>query len=180
MIGENLVESHEDDTLSAMMALGQAAGIASVAVKAVDQTASNETTDEPEIIVEAELVTASAVVDGAASVNDEAVFKDAILSDEDECKFLLHCAVKYGDQEDVQKELSLIQNKDASNINVTDSQGRTAMDLAALTGQLEIMTLIGESGGSFAFGPRPKMKAVAKKRASQCADYLQQVQASLE
>ena len=66
-------------------------------------------------------------------------------------------------------------------INELDSKGRTPADLAALTGQLDLMNfLVQESGGSFAFKSGARMRAIARRRAPFVSQYHEMVESDLE
>ena len=69
--------------------------------------------------------------------------------------------------------------KDGVDINQRDKHNRTAMDLASLSGQLEILDIFEKNGDEFAYKPRPRMKAIAKKRSSHVELYRRKVEASL-
>lgn len=107
-------------------------------------------------------------------------FRDSILPIEDEGRLDLHAAVKYGDR-DLLEELVKQSNGNKSVINELDSKGRTPADLAALTGQLDLMNfLIQESGASFAFKSGARMRAIARRRAPFVNQYHEMVESDLE
>ena len=58
-------------------------------------------------------------------------------------------------------------------VNIVDKQGRTAKDLAALSGQVDIMELLDNL--KFMYNSRAWMRFQAKKRASQSSEYLAHV-----
>lgn len=100
------------------------------------------------------------------------MFCDAILKDEEEEGLPVHAAIKYGDKECLEEALA----EEAINVNEVDSKGRTAMDLAALTGQLELLQIVKDSGGKFKLNSTPKMKLIAKKRDAHSKKYLEYIQ----
>jgi hypothetical protein len=104
------------------------------------------------------------------------LFEDAVLEDEDEETYPMHAAVKFGDD----TALSNLLRSDKSLVNEIDSRGRTAMDLCALTGQIALMELLECKGGAFKYKNSVRMKATAKRRASQADAYLEQVLKELE
>mmetsp|Transcript_41872 Transcript_41872/g.100899 ORF Transcript_41872/g.100899 Transcript_41872/m.100899 type:complete len:251 (-) Transcript_41872:94-846(-) len=104
------------------------------------------------------------------------IFPDALLSDEDEENFPLHCAVKYGDLEVIKDVLQETRNE--VDKNVLDSSGRTAIDLAALTGQITVLKLLAANGCKHK-KPKPRMIAICKKRQGLAKKYLEQVEDSL-
>jgi ankyrin repeat protein len=71
--------------------------------------------------------------------------------------------------------LLLHDDADSRTINVVDSKGRTALDLAALTGQMELLCLIENKGGQFKFKNASRMKAIASKRAPHSAAFIKHV-----
>jgi ankyrin repeat protein len=71
----------------------------------------------------------------------------------------------------LEKELCKSKGK----INEIDSKGRTSMDLAALTGQIDLMELIESNEGEFAFRNGARMRAIAKNRAPHMGKYLAEV-----
>ncbi|KAL3937368.1 MAG: hypothetical protein SGBAC_007515 [Bacillariaceae sp.] len=105
------------------------------------------------------------------------VFPDALLSDQDERQFLLHGAVKYGDLEVIQDVL--LQGVEEADRNAVDSNGRSAIDLAAMTGQLDVLKLLAANGCKHRKEPKPKMLAICKKRQPLATKYLEQVVKSL-
>ena len=107
------------------------------------------------------------------------IYKDAILVEEDEVKYDLHAAVKYGDKELLQDALALANGEDTA-VNIKDSNGRTPLDLAALTGQLDLMALLREHGGRFEFKSGARMRAVARRRSEFVTTYLQLVENELD
>ncbi|CAJ1948218.1 unnamed protein product [Cylindrotheca closterium] len=121
-----------------------------------------------------------AILSGQLEINstDDAIsiFPDAVLSDVDEASFPLHCAVKYGDLDVIKDVLQDISNEDEK--NTIDSNGRTAIDLAALTGQMQVLKLLADNGCKHE-RPKPKMIAICKKRSDLSKKYLEQVNDSL-
>lgn len=107
-------------------------------------------------------------------------FKDSILPIEDEAKLEMHAAVKYGDG-DLLRDLVQDCSGRKSILNAIDSRGRTPADLAALTGQTDLMNfLVQESGGSFAFKSGARMRAIARRRAPFVNQYFEMVESDLE
>merc|ERR1712154_476403 len=115
---------------------------------------------------------------------------DAILTEDEEEKFPLHAAVKFGYRNNVEQELAKARNASAASsanngdsnndatsaiINAVDSKGRTATDLAALTGQLDIMAYLQEAGGVFKKRSAPRMTAIANNRSIDVGTYLRGV-----
>jgi ankyrin repeat protein len=111
----------------------------------------------------------------SSSMNDDTfdmgMFVDAILEEHEEEMLPFHTAVKFGEISMLEKEL----HNGRQEINARDSEGRTSMDLAALTGQIELMDLIESNDGEFAFKSEPRMRAIAKKRAPHKEKYLEKV-----
>lgn len=106
------------------------------------------------------------------------IYPDAVLSEGDEGSLELHAAVKFGDKESLEQLLSELDL--STELNAVDSDGRTATDLAALTGQTDLMNFLVQKGGKFAKKSRSRMKALANKRAPAVKDYLQLIQEELE
>ena len=102
------------------------------------------------------------------------VYRDAELSEQDEQTLELHAAVKFGDMELVEEFLSSEDLTDIQ-LNALDSCGRTALDLAALTGQIEVMMMIESRGGIYSYRTRDRMVKKAKKRARYVSQYLKLV-----
>jgi len=111
-------------------------------------------------------------VDVVEDVAKGSVFPDAILNEEEEAGLPYHIAVKYGDMEEL-KKLFEQDNNDDVDINQVDSKGRTAMDLAALTGQVSFLQLFNDHKGRFKFNSTPRMKIIAKNRESKSLQYLE-------
>jgi ankyrin repeat protein len=105
------------------------------------------------------------------------IYPDAILVEEDEEELELHAAVKYGDKELLREALQQVLPSD---VNAKDSNGRTALDLAALTGQLGLIVLLKEQGGQFEIKSGARMRAIARKRSEQVATYLRLVESELD
>jgi len=114
--------------------------------------------------------------EGTCTPMSDPVFPDALLSDDDEEEFPLHCAVKYGDLEVIKDVLQETPNEEDR--NALDSNGRTAIDLAALTGQLNVLKLLAANGCKHK-KPRARMIAMCKKRQGLAKKYLEQVEESL-
>lgn len=118
---------------------------------------------------------ATAQATSQATSQATAMFNDAMLSVAEEAVLPLHAAVKYSDRELLEERIQQVQ----ANINVVDSQGRTAMDMAALTGQIELMNLIKNNGGECKLQDLIRMRAIARARADYAENYRAQIQASL-
>jgi ankyrin repeat protein len=82
------------------------------------------------------------------------------LNDTDANNLPLHAAVKYANLEDIAETLE----DDFTTLNEEDSLGRTALDIAALTGQLDACTLLESKGGHYKLYDKWKMRAVARSR----------------
>jgi ankyrin repeat protein len=125
------------------------------------------------------------------------IYSDAILSEKEELDFPLHAAVKFGDEECVLEELEKIKESSNSNngssngngngngcvidINTVDSKGRTALDLAALTGQLDIVKKLRcVPGSKFCYMSSPRMKLIADRRSKDVEKYLKEVKEMVE
>lgn len=106
------------------------------------------------------------------------IYRDAELAEQDELALELHAAVKFGDMELVEEFLSSDNLTDIQ-LNALDSCGRTALDLAALTGQIEVMTMIESRGGIYSYRTRDRMVKKAKKRARYVSQYLKLVGSDL-
>lgn len=100
------------------------------------------------------------------------IYPDARLCQEDEDELVLHAAVKFGDIDLLNECLDEVSEEE---INATDSCGRTAMDLAALTGQIELLKMLEEKGGKFAFKRHGLMLATARLRSLNVTQYLKLV-----
>ena len=81
------------------------------------------------------------------------------------------------DQDNQEQDSESIQK--CPDVNVKDSQHRTATDLAALTGQLDFVQALKQQGGRFGLYAG-KMYSIAKKRSRQVEAYRKHIQASLE
>jgi ankyrin repeat protein len=106
-------------------------------------------------------------------------FKDSMLPAEDETNLDLHAAVKYSDR-DLLQELIEKSSNGSEAVNALDSKGRTCCDLAALTGQIEILDYLQGVGGSFAFKSGARMRAIARRRAPFVSNYHEMVESELE
>jgi ankyrin repeat protein len=110
---------------------------------------------------------------------------DAVLSEHEEDNFRLHSAVKFGYMRFVEREIQNANNtKDGDEIsnnnimrriNKVDYMGRTALDLAALTGQLDLVKRLEDAGGEFHYKNGPRMVAIANQRSKDVVEYLQEV-----
>ena len=98
-------------------------------------------------------------------------FRDAILSEDDEETCPVPAAVKFVAMDTLKEELD--ESDDVvSSINMLDSEGRTALDLAALTGQRDMVDLLTSRGGEHKFKGSARMNFVAKTRYSKHQEYL--------
>lgn len=102
------------------------------------------------------------------------MFPDAVLTEQEEEEFPLHSCVKFGFLDFLEEELQ----KDTTGVNAIDSRGRTALDLAALTGQLTLVTRLRKAGGIFQYKNGPRMLALANNRSRQIDKYLKCVRSS--
>jgi ankyrin repeat protein len=68
-----------------------------------------------------------------------------------------------------------ISNNNRMGINKVDSMGRTALDLAALTGQLDLVKRLEDAGGEFHYKNGPRMVAIANQRSKDVLEYLEEV-----
>ena len=125
------------------------------------------------------------------------IYPDAMLSEKEELDLPLHAAVKFGDEECILEELEKIKGRSKSSngssngngngngrvidINTVDSKRRTALDLAALTGQLDIVKkLRGVPGSKFCYMSVPRMKLIANSRSKDVEKYLKEVKEMVE
>jgi len=106
------------------------------------------------------------------------IWKEAIFNEEQEDPELeLHCSVKFGDKETLE---SFLSGMSAEKISRTDSQGRTATDLAAYTGQPEFVVLLEEQHGiPLKRLHRSKMKIMVAKRSKHAKRYLKYIEDSV-
>ena len=131
------------------------------------------------------------------TVTKSYIYPDAILSEKEELDLPLHAAVKFGDEECILEELEKIKGRSKSSngssngngngngrvidINTVDSKRRTALDLAALTGQLDIVKkLRGVPGSKFCYMSVPRMKLIANSRSKDVEKYLKEVKEMVE
>jgi len=103
------------------------------------------------------------------------MYPDAALSEQEEEEFPLHACVKFGFLDFLEDEL----RKDTTVVNAVDTHGRTALDLAALTGQLILVNRLREAGGIFRYKNGPRMAALANNRSKAMEKYLKQVRTSV-
>jgi hypothetical protein len=103
------------------------------------------------------------------------MFPDAALNEKEEEEFPLHSCVKFGFLDFLEKELQ----KETTVVNAIDSRGRTALDLAALTGQLTLVTRLRNAGGIFQYKNGPRMLALANNRSKEMDKYLKCVRNSV-
>lgn len=146
-------------------AIKKKSALVAICATAVMYQPQNHGKEEAEVEAFAEVVE-----DGAVG----SVFPDAILNEEEEDDLPYHAAVKYGDMEHLMQVLKQ-DDDDDTDINQVDSKGRTAMDLAALTGQVSFLRLFEDHNGKFKYKNAPKMKIIAKNRQSESQKYLEMV-----
>jgi ankyrin repeat protein len=103
------------------------------------------------------------------------MYPDAALSEHEEEEFPLHACVKFGFLDFLEDEL----RKDTTVVNAVDTHGRTALDLAALTGQLILVNRLREAGGVFRYKNGPRMAALANNRSKAMEKYLKEVRTSV-
>lgn len=90
-----------------------------------------------------------------------------------------HTVVKYGDMECLLEILEI--SDDDTDINQVDSEGRAAMDLAALTGQVPFLQVYyREYDYRFKFKNATRMKTIAKIREAGSQKYLENVRSSIQ
>jgi hypothetical protein len=107
------------------------------------------------------------------------IWPDAVFDDDDEeDRLALHFAVKYSDTETLTEELESMSPIGGCG-DKTDSQGRTALDLAALTGQMELMPMLEKAGVKHKKSNKPKMRVTAKKRSPNVEAYKRYILDSL-
>ena len=161
---------------------------------------------DPNAVVPDEAHSSSTTMTATATTPPMTVcmYPDAYLSESEERDFPMHTAVKFGADDFVDEELEKITRRkrsgsDSANdgngnseseshtstyvsaINAVDSKGRTALDLAALTGQLDLVEKLRKTEGSrFLFRAGPRMMIIAKKRSKNVTDYLKQVSDGVE
>lgn len=110
-------------------------------------------------------------------VSDESapfeLWSDAVFCDEEEDNDLeLHAAVKYSDEDMINELLSSSEPGDdgenlEEKLNQIDSKGRTALDLAALTGQVKLMQLLEKQRVTrYKYANSAKMRAISRKRSA--------------
>lgn len=101
------------------------------------------------------------------------IYPDARLSEDDEDELVLHASVKFGDIDLIKDQLMELSVEE---LNGIDSCGRTAMDLAALTGQTEVVKMLESKGGKFSYKRRGPMLALARLRSLYVPQYLKLVE----
>jgi ankyrin repeat protein len=101
------------------------------------------------------------------------IYPDARLSEDDEDELVLHASVKFGDIDLIKDQLMELSVEE---LNGIDSCGRTAMDLAALTGQTEVVNMLESKGGKFSYKRRGPMLALARLRSLYVPQYLKLVE----
>jgi ankyrin repeat protein len=136
--------------------------------------------------------------------NEFQMYDDALLSETEEEEYPLHTSVKFGYINLVEEELQKIisntntvdggggsRNKEttttttentsptSSLLNTIDSKGRTALDLAALTGQLTIVDRLREAGCIYKYKNNSRMTAIANLRSKDVTMYLDKVRLSV-
>jgi ankyrin repeat protein len=185
LVGKQLIDGNLDRLLkedNGMMILGVNAALGAPSATTHQTTEEKTGAEFPQ--VPAMIVTSSdqdtycsdTVISNATSVLP--IFPDVVLSDTDERMLPLHEAIAFGDKEVVEELLEDLKTN-GGNVNALDSQGRTAQDLAALTGQLELVRLISKSGGKHEIKSKTKMKIIAEARAPKTEQYLQYARRSL-
>jgi ankyrin repeat protein len=136
--------------------------------------------------------------------NEFQMYDDALLSETEEEEYPLHTSVKFGYINLVEEELQKIisntntvdggggsRNKEttttttentsptSSLLNTIDSKGRTALDVAALTGQLTIVDRLREAGCIYKYKNNSRMTAIANLRSKDVTMYLDKVRLSV-
>lgn len=107
-------------------------------------------------------------------INGNFILPDAILPPQDEERYPLHCAIKYSYEKDI---VEAITETDEESKNLKDSQGSTAIYLAALTGQWEIVKYLKEQGCVHSFKPKFTMHNICRQRNDGLEEYLKRVRA---
>lgn len=110
-----------------------------------------------------------------AHVRESVKLDKLVLGETEEDELPLHAAIKFGNKACLENYLEA----GGAAINQVDSQGRTAMDLAALTGQVELLKIIKEKGGTFLLMSEPRMKYIAAARQPMSDFYLEEIQSDL-
>jgi hypothetical protein len=103
------------------------------------------------------------------------MYPDVALSEQEEEEFPLHACVKFGFLDFLEEEL----RKDTAVVNAVDTHGRTALDLAALTGQLILVNRLRQAGGIFRYKNGPRMAALANNRSKEMEKYLKAIRTSV-
>jgi len=99
-------------------------------------------------------------------------FRDADLSLEDEKKLPFHAAVKFKDLESLKETIQKTDANDlSSSINAVDSEGRTALDLAARTGQCHMVNFLESQGGDSNVRSIVGMKFIGRVRNRKHQEY---------
>ena len=70
-------------------------------------------------------------------------------------------------------------NKEKEKANQTDSKGGTALDLVALTRQIEFVKLLADNNGKCKIGNKAKLHATAKARNQHVDEYRSYIASSL-
>jgi len=120
--------------------------------------------------------TTEAATAAVASGGKSGTYPDAALTEQEEEEFPLHACVKFGFLDFLEEEL----RKDSTVVNAVDSHGRTALDLAALTGQLNLVARLRQAGGIFQYKNGPRMVALANNRSKEMEKYLKNIRKSVE
>ena len=100
------------------------------------------------------------------------VFADTELDEEEERRFPLHTAIKFGEKDYLK---ALLETMDQVDMNQLDSKERTAADFAALCGEEDLLELIKSHGGKFHVKSEPRMRAIARKQAPYAAQRLNSI-----
>ena len=116
-------------------------------------------------------------------LQDFQVWSDAVFDEESEDEYLgLHQAVKYGDAEtleDLLKDTKFDEVPESlhNHFHARDSKKRTALDLAALTGQIDLMNILKAAGAKHGWYPG-KMPSIARLRSVHARTYRAYVQST--
>lgn len=103
----------------------------------------------------------------SSSTQASLIFRDAILSESDAKRLALHMSIKLHDREGLQKALQV----KSLDLNARDTEGRSALDLAALTGQTDLFKMLCDQGAQPAKLPLEALKVMLQVRALHVNDY---------
>jgi len=117
--------------------------------------------------------------DGRIDSSIPPAFRDAILSEEDEESCPIHAAVKFADMDILNETLEEQKDRIRETINKLDSKGRTSLDLAALTGQTDMLEILTSRGGSYKYKNVVRMKRTAKARRKKHQLYVNYIESIL-